>query len=119
MPQSYPRAEQAPANLGSIDRIPLGEGRVFVVRGQEIAIVRTRSGDIHAVQARCPHRGGPLADGLVGAGRIVCPLHGHAFELATGEPLMHGCGGIRTYSVDVSADGEILLHLQSPITCAG
>ncbi len=51
------------------DRIPLGEARVFRVDGREVAVFRCRSGEVFATSAECPHRGGPLADGLVGGHR--------------------------------------------------
>ena len=52
--------------LGPLDNIPLGEARVFRVDGRDIAVFRCRSGEVFATSAECPHRGGPLADGLVG-----------------------------------------------------
>ena len=58
--------------LGPGDRIPPGEGRVYSVDGENIAVFRTRSGEGCAVQAACPHRGGPLADGLVGGTTLFC-----------------------------------------------
>ena len=102
-------SEPQVVNAGPVDRIPLGEGRNVEVAGEEIAIFRTRTGELYAEQATCPHRGGPLADGLVGGGRVVCPLHSYAFELATGEPLRAGCPALRTYRVSVSSAGDILL----------
>ena len=81
------------------------------VGGEEIAVFRTRSGEVHAVQARCPHRGGPLADGVVGGSRVVCPLHAHAFHLPTGAALREGCPSLRTYGASVSSGGELLLTL--------
>jgi nitrite reductase (NADH) small subunit len=98
-----------PVDLGPVEAIPLGEGRACVVAGREIAVFRTREGEIHAVQARCPHRGGPLADGLVGAGVVVCPLHGRRFDLRTGEPIGDRCAALATYRVETTPDGRLLL----------
>ena len=70
--------------LGSIDQIPVGQGRCFIVDGEEIAVFRARDGRIFAVENRCPHRGGPLAEGVIGDGKVVCPLHGHKFDLTSG-----------------------------------
>lgn len=93
--------------LCAVEEIPLGQGRAFVVGGEEVAVFRQRDGQVFALQARCPHRGGPLADGLVGNGLVLCPLHGWAIELATG-----ACREqrtlLRTYSVRV-ANGRIFL----------
>jgi hypothetical protein len=67
-------AEPTLINLGPIDRIPLGEGREFEVEGELIAVFRARDGGVFGAQARCPHRAGHLADGVVGGGLVVCPM---------------------------------------------
>jgi len=97
-------------NLGSISRIPLGQGRCYVVGSDEIAVFRQRDGRLFATQNRCPQRQGPLAEGVLGGGRIICPLHAHRFNLDTGsgsEPTE--C--IHVYSVQEVA-GDILLSLK-------
>lgn len=97
-------------NLGSIEKIPLGQGLSFRVGEEEIAIFRQRNGKLFATQNRCPHRQGPLAEGLVGNGKVICPLHAHKFDLASGagsEP--HEC--VKVFPVEV-CDGEIVLSLE-------
>lgn len=96
-------------NVGSLERIPLGEGRSYRVGAEEIAVFRPREGGLFACQAACTHRGGPLADGLIGSGKVVCPLHGNAFELATGAPIRHSCAALRTYPVEATAAGELVI----------
>jgi nitrite reductase (NADH) small subunit len=98
-------------NLGSLERIPLGEGRSFRIGDTEVAIFRTRKNEVFATQAICPHRGGPLADGIIGDGKVVCPLHAYKFQLATGEALGHTCGALETYAVSLDEDGNVLLCL--------
>ncbi len=97
-------------NLGSIDRIPVGQGRCYVVGSDEIAVFRQRDGRIFATQNRCPHRQGPLSEGVLGSGRIICPMHSHQFSLETGsgsEP--SEC--MRVFSVQEVA-GNILLSMK-------
>lgn len=72
-------------NLGSIDQIPLGQGRCFKIVRHEVAVFRCRDGRFLAVDNRCPHRAGALAEGIIGDGKVVCPLHGHKFDLTTGQ----------------------------------
>jgi nitrite reductase (NADH) small subunit len=96
-------------DLGSSAVIPAGEGRVFQVGSERVAVFRTRHGELFATQADCPHRGGPLADGIVGAGRVICPLHAFQFDLRTGEAVKNTCEPLRTYAVSESSDGRILL----------
>ena len=70
--------------LGRLDRIPPGQGRAFVVDSREVAVFRQRDGKLFAVANRCPHRQGPLAEGVAGGGKVICPLHGHKFDLSSG-----------------------------------
>ena len=94
-------------NLGSVEKVPKGQGFCFIVAGQEIAVFRQRDGKLFATQSRCPHKQGPLAEGIVGGGKVICPLHSHKFNLATGEGSEpHEC--VKTYAV-VELKGEILL----------
>jgi nitrite reductase (NADH) small subunit len=98
-------------NLGSIEKIPVGQGRCYIVGSEEIAVFRQRDGRLFAVQNRCPHRQGPLAEGIMGAGKVICPLHSHKFDLDTGcgsEP--HEC--VKTFSVREIA-GEVHLSLDN------
>ena len=97
-------------NLGTVEAIPLGQGRCYVVNNREVAVFRQRNGTLFATQNRCPHRQGPLAEGLVGDGRVICPLHAHQFNLET------GCGGeaeekLEVYSVQEAA-GNIVLNVE-------
>jgi nitrite reductase (NADH) small subunit len=105
--------ERVVYNLGSIERIPLGEGRSFRLEDTEIAIFRTRKNEVFATQATCPHKGGPLADGILGDGKIICPLHAYKFQVATGEALGHTCGSLITYPVSLDKDGNMLLYLET------
>ena len=96
-------------NLGDVNRIPLGEGRRFDVDGQPIAVFRNRRGQVFATQAHCPHRAGPLADGLMGGNSLICPLHNFRFNLETGEPMGNDCPALRTYPVSLTEAGEIVI----------
>ncbi|MBI4505111.1 MAG: Rieske 2Fe-2S domain-containing protein [Chloroflexi bacterium] len=106
-------------DLGPIGTISLGEGRTFRAGPAVIAVFRTRDGKLLAAQAACPHKGGPLADGIVGGGKVVCPLHGYSFDLATGEPVGNACPALKTYAVTVDESGEILLALDDVCQEAG
>ncbi|MCZ2343004.1 MAG: nitrite reductase small subunit NirD [Bacteroidales bacterium] len=67
-----------------LDEIPLGMARPFVVGGTKIAIYRTREEQVFAVADRCPHKGGPLSDGMLAGDQIVCPLHAFRFDRNSG-----------------------------------
>src|SRR5687768_18296864 len=96
-------------NLGALDKIPVGQGRCYIVGGEELAVFRQRDGRLFATQNRCPHKQGPLSEGMVGSGRVICPLHAHQFNLET------GCGGeteecLKVYNVQ-EINGNIMLAL--------
>lgn len=96
-------------NLGPLENISPGQGRCYVVQGEEIVVFRQRDGRLFATQNRCPHKDGPLSEGLLGSGKVMCPLHAHKFDLETGEGSEPGeCVTVYTVS---EADGEVLLTL--------
>jgi nitrite reductase (NADH) small subunit len=67
----------------ALDNIPQREGRAIVVAGRNLAIFNL--GDrVVATDNRCPHRAGPLADGIVSGSAVVCPLHGWKIDLRSG-----------------------------------
>lgn len=94
--------------LGLLAEIPPGEGREFQLGEERVAVFHARSGAVYAVQAHCPHRAGPLADGLLGGSIIVCPFHSRKFDLADGRSLMDDCD-LKTYPVRLDERGRIFL----------
>ena len=73
-------------DLGPVDQIPLrGARTVTVAHGEEIALFRTGEDKVYALVNRCPHKGGPLSQGIVHGDRVACPLHNWTISLATGE----------------------------------
>jgi nitrite reductase (NADH) small subunit len=94
--------------LGPVEQVPVGEGRAFTMGSEQIAVFRLRDGTLRATQARCPHAGGPLADGQLDPTAVVCPLHLRAFSFADGS-----CADgerIRVYAAR-DEDGQIVVEL--------
>jgi nitrite reductase (NADH) small subunit len=96
--------------LGPIVAIPEGEGRTFAVGTDRIAVFRSRDGNVFATQATCPHKGGPLADGLLGGSTLLCPLHALKFDLRTGTAQNSDCT-LKTYPTRLSPSGQILITM--------
>jgi nitrite reductase (NADH) small subunit len=96
-----------PIQIGRVELIPRGEGRCFAAGSQRVAVFRQRDDTFFALDARCPHSGGPLADGLIGGGVVVCPLHGQRFRLTDGGGLDNDLR-VNMYQV-VVRDGWIFL----------
>jgi nitrite reductase/ring-hydroxylating ferredoxin subunit len=101
--------------LGPVDEIPVGEGRAYAVRDKWVAVFRMRDGTLRAVDGICPHAGGPIADGLVDGAVVVCPLHQHVFDLATGCSIT-GQPPLRTYPVRVDGAGQVVVEISQPFT---
>lgn len=95
--------------LGSVEKIPLGQGFCFVVEGQEIAVFRPRDGGLCAVANRCPHRQGPLAEGVIDDRQVICPYHGHKFDMRTGSGSEAG-ESVRAYKA-WEEDGKIVVEV--------
>ena len=98
-------------NLGSFDRIPIGEGRTFDVDGLHIDLIRPRSAELFATQASCQHANCPLSDGQVGNGKVVCPFHASRFDLATGCPAGNACAPLTTYPAGLTTEGDLVVTL--------
>lgn len=72
-----------------------------------VALFRTGTGELFALEDRCPHRGGPLSQGMVFGGRVACPLHGMVFELESGAAVAPDKGEVQRYPV--RREGERVL----------
>lgn len=103
--------------IGPVDQIPFGEGREFQVMGLRVAVFRTRADVVYATQAACPHKEGPLADGMLGGSTIMCPLHDRSYDLVSGTELGGTCS-LTIYPIRREADGTLLLTLPAPYTPA-
>ncbi len=100
------------------ENIPLREGRAVKLGGHEIAIFNLGERFL-AVENRCPHQGGPLADGIVSGDSVVCPLHAWKVCLVTGEVKrpreQRLC--VRSFPVRV-VDGIVLAEIATEVEMA-
>jgi nitrite reductase/ring-hydroxylating ferredoxin subunit len=90
--------------VGPVSDLTPGEGRTYVVDGRQIAVFLLSDGSVRALDAVCPHRGGPLADGQADASVVVCPLHAYAFRFDDGTCTSAGVGNVCTYPAEVIQD---------------
>jgi ferredoxin-nitrite reductase len=72
------------AKLCRLDELTPGVGRKVNVTNRALAVFLV-DGEVIALEAECPHEGGPIDEGTIERGRVVCPWHGYGFELQTGE----------------------------------
>jgi len=94
--------------LCTLEEVPPGLGRSFAVGGRLIAVFHGRNGNVFAVDGRCPHKGGPLADGMLLGEQVVCPLHAFRFHGLSGECEQAGECAIETYPAEVR-DGAVFV----------
>ena len=96
-------------DLGPVTDIPLrGARSVPVADGEEIAVFRTGDDRVYALVNRCPHKGGPLSQGIVHGDKVACPLHDWKISLVTGEAQAPDTGCVPTIPVRVVA-GRIMI----------
>jgi nitrite reductase (NADH) small subunit len=108
MTQDIPPA--AWIDIGGLDEIvPLGSRIVRTAEG-DIAVFRTADDSVFALYDRCPHKAGPLSQGIVHGRSVTCPLHSWIIDLASGEAAAPDKGCAHTISVRL-VDGRILLPL--------
>ena len=96
--------------LGPLADLPVGLGHAFQVGDTPIAVFRSREGKVFAVEASCPHKGGPLADGMIAGDQIVCPYHTFKYDSATGKCDQPNACALKTYAVTV-ADGAVYVEM--------
>jgi nitrite reductase (NADH) small subunit len=100
-----------------VDDVPVGEGRAVTIAGRRVALFRTRGG-WYALDAACPHMGGPLADGIVAERSVICPLHERRFDLVSGAALSPGCAPVKAHRVTVIGQ-DVLVALDVAPTEVG
>ncbi len=93
-----------------LTEIPRQGARVMESPRGPIALFRTVEDEVFAVLDRCPHKGGPLSQGIVHDRKVACPLHNWVIDLAAGEAVApdHGC--VKRYPVRLEA-GRVFLQL--------
>jgi len=98
--------------VGTLADIPRLGARVVTSALGDIALFRTAEDEVFALEDRCPHKGGPLSQGIVHGRGVSCPLHNWLIDLATGEACApdHGC----TQPIELKREGDrILLRIPS------
>src|SRR5262249_31063060 len=79
--------------IASRDAFPLREGKVLEIASRQLAIFNLGYRFV-AVENKCPHKNGPLADGIVSGTMVVCPLHAWKFDLIQGNSVNHAESGV-------------------------
>ncbi|XSG82158.1 MAG: nitrite reductase small subunit NirD [Methyloligella sp. ZOD6] len=92
--------------IGQLDDIPRRGARCVATPAGKIAVFRTSDDQVFAIEDHCPHKGGPLSQGIVHGAAVTCPLHNWVISLETGEAIGADEGSVQT--IPVKCDGETL-----------
>ena len=130
MPPAHPhgQADEAPPTVPlqqqwipicAVDDIPrLGARIVKQPSGSNVAVFRTADDKLFALADRCPHRGGPLSQGIVFGDRVACPLHNTCVDLESGCAVAPDTGQVDRYPVKLEA-GTVFVQMAVPGGTAG
>ncbi|BCL75151.1 assimilatory nitrite reductase small subunit [Jeongeupia sp. HS-3] len=94
----------------AVDDIPMLGSRVIAREAGNIAVFRTATDSVFALLDRCPHKGGPLSQGIVHGEAVTCPLHSWNIDLSSGEARAPDVGCARRFPVKVE-NGDVYLAL--------
>ncbi|MDF1792680.1 MAG: nitrite reductase small subunit NirD [Thalassobaculaceae bacterium] len=95
-------------DIGSLDDVPVRGSRVIRSAIGCVAVFRTAADEVFALEDRCPHKGGPLSDGIVHGRSVTCPLHNMVISLETGLAQGADEGEVKTFKVRVEG-GRLLV----------
>ena len=98
--------------VGRVADVPELEGRSVTVAARRIAVFRLPDGWA-AIDGKCPHRGGPLSDGIVADCSVICPLHARRFDLRTGQRIGGEDDGVGVHTIREQG-GELFVRLNDP-----
>jgi nitrite reductase (NADH) small subunit len=99
-------------DIGALEEIPIRGARVIRSPAGCVALLRTWTVEVFAIDDTCPHKKGPLSEGIVHDRAVTCPLHNWVISLETGLVRGPDEGHVRTYGVKVEG-GRILLDPSS------
>jgi nitrite reductase (NADH) small subunit len=103
--------------IGTIGDIPRRGARCVKTPQGKIGVFRTYDDRIFAIEDHCPHKGGPLSQGIVHGAAVTCPLHNWVISLETGDALGADEGSVKTIRVRVE-DGLISIALDEMLVAA-
>lgn len=96
--------------VASAEDIPPGSGKLVEVEGKRLAVFNV-GGRFHAIDEKCPHRGGPLSEGELEGDVVTCPWHRSTFNVTTGAVLSGPArDGVSHYSV-LDSGGELSVEV--------
>jgi nitrite reductase (NADH) small subunit len=110
--------DKAWIDIGALDDIPRLGARVVKTPLGCLAVFRAENDEVFALDDRCPHKNGPLSQGIVHGRTVTCPLHSWVISLESGSAQDSDEGQVKTFSVRVD-NGRILIDADALLARAG
>jgi nitrite reductase (NADH) small subunit len=98
--------------VGTINDIPRRGARCVATPQGKIGVFRTAEDQVFAIEDRCPHKSGPLSQGIVHGAAVTCPLHNWVISLETGKALGADEGSVKTIPVKLEG-GRLFIALDA------
>jgi len=92
--------------IGKLSDIPIRGARCVLTPMGKIGVFRTAENDVYAIEDHCPHKGGPLTQGIVHGASVTCPLHNWVIDLETGQTQGADEGAVKT--LPIRLDGSVI-----------
>ncbi|MGC5325781.1 nitrite reductase small subunit NirD [Brevibacillus sp. SYSU BS000544] len=100
--------------VGNVGDIKKKSARTIWIGRTEIAVFKLSSGEIRAIENRCPHKGGILSEGIVCDHYVFCPMHDWKIDMNNGLVQEPDEGSVKTYAVEVDqSNGELYLLIEN------
>jgi nitrite reductase (NADH) small subunit len=99
--------------VAALEDIPVLGARVVQAKHTRIAIFRNTEDEVFALEDRCPHKGGPLSQGIVHGKTVTCPLHAWNIDMSQGCAIEPDVGCVQTYDLKIEGN-EVWLDLEEP-----
>ncbi|ARK28584.1 nitrite reductase small subunit NirD [Halalkalibacter krulwichiae] len=87
--------------VAALQDLSVGIGKRVNVSGEEIALFKQKGGTVSAIQNSCPHKGGPLSEGIVSGEHVFCPLHDWKINMKDGQVQAPDVGCVKKYEVEI------------------
>ncbi|MCK0471850.1 nitrite reductase small subunit NirD [Halalkalibacter sp. APA_J-10(15)] len=91
-----------------VSDLSIGVGKRVKVADEEIALFKQKNGDVRAIQNSCPHKGGPLSEGIVSGEHVFCPLHDWKINMKDGRVQAPDEGCVKRYDVEIKDDAVFI-----------
>lgn len=95
--------------VGKITDLPQSLGKTVTIGSKEIAIFKLENGEIRAIENRCPHKGGVLAEGIVSGEYVFCPMHDWKISVIDGKVQAPDTGCVQSFPVEIKDDEVYIL----------